>query len=69
MTLTLNGSVLSTGDARRTDGSPFGVANVTVGENPGAEVREFVGADRVFGEWVRCNHGVVLPSATPSRGP
>ena len=39
MTLTLNGSVLSTGDARRTDGSPFGVANVTVGENPGAEVQ------------------------------
>lgn len=59
MTLTLNGSVLSTGDARRTDGSPFGVANVMVGENPGAEVREFVGADRVAGEWVRCNHGVV----------
>ena len=59
MTLTLNGSVLSTGDARRTDGSPFGVANVTVSENPGAEVREFVGADRVAGEWVRCNHGVV----------
>ena len=65
MTLTLNGSVLSTGDARRTDGSPFGVANVTVGENPGAEVREFVGAGSltVWGDLAVRNihsHAVVL---------
>ena len=58
MVLKLGDTVLSTGDARRADGQPFGVFDVDVAEAPGAEVRAFVGADRVQGEHVRCDHGV-----------
>lgn len=58
MVLKLGDTVLSTGDARRADGQPFGVSNIAVAETPGAEVREFVGADRVQGEHVRCDRGV-----------
>lgn len=59
MELKLGDTVLSTGDARRSDGKPFGVVGITVSETPGAEIREYVGADRVEGEHVRCDHGSV----------
>ena len=59
MELKLGNTVLSTGDARRSDGKPFGVGGITVSETPGAELREYVGADRVEGEHVRCDHGSV----------
>ena len=59
MELKLGDTVLSTGDARRSDGNPFGVGGITVSETPGAEIREYVGADRVEGEHVRCDHGSV----------
>lgn len=59
MELKLGDTVLSTGDARRSDGKPFGVGGITVSETPGAELREYVGADRVEGEHVRCDHGSV----------
>ena len=60
MQLKIGDTVLSAGDSRpSTPGTPFGVSGITVSENPGVEVREFVGADRVFGELVLCNHGVV----------
>ena len=59
MELKLGDTVLSTGDARRSDGKPFGVGGITVSETPGAELREYVGADRVDGEHVRCDHGSV----------
>lgn len=59
MQLKIGDTVLSTGDARRSDGKPFGVGGITVSETPGAEIREYVGADRVEGEHVRCDHGSV----------
>ena len=59
MELKLGDTVLSTGDARRSDGNPFGVGGITVSETPGAEIREYVGADRVEGEHIRCDHGSV----------
>ena len=59
MQLKLGDTVLSTGDARRSDGEPFGVGGITVSETPGAELREYVGADRVEGEHIRCDHGSV----------
>ena len=59
MELKLGDTMLSTGDARRSDGKPFGVGSITVSETPGAELREYVGADRVEGEHVRCDHGSV----------
>lgn len=59
MELKLGDTVLSTGDSRRSDGKPFGVGGITVSETPGAEIREYVGADRVEGEHIRCDHGSV----------
>ena len=59
MELKLGNTVLSTGHARRSDAKPFGVGGITITETPGAELREYVGADRVEGEHVRCDHGSV----------
>ena len=59
MELKLGDTVLSTVYARCSDGMPFGVGGITVSETPGAEIREYVGADRVEGEHVRCDHGSV----------
>ena len=59
MELKLGDTVLSTGDARRSDGNPFGVGGITVSATPGAESREYVGADRVEGEHIRGDHGSV----------
>ena len=39
--------------------SPMGPQNVRRAEKPGAAMREYVGADRVNGEWVKCDSGVL----------
>lgn len=66
MTITLtpaSGSavILCAGDARNSGSSPnpMGPQNVRRGEKPGAVLREYVGADRVDGEWVKCDSGVL----------
>jgi len=60
MQLKIGDTVLSEGDSRpSTAGTPFGVSGITVSETPGVEIREYVGADRVEGEHVRCDHGSV----------
>lgn len=66
MTITLtpaSGSavILCAGDARNSGSSPnpMGPQNVRRGEKPGAVLREYVGADRVNGEWVKCDSGVI----------
>ena len=60
MQLKIGDTVLSAGDSRpSTPGTPFGVSGITVSENPGVEIREYVGADRIEGEHVRCDHGSV----------
>ena len=48
--------------ATRNSGStpnPMGPQNVRRGEKPGTALREYVGADRVNGEWVKCDSGVL----------
>lgn len=48
--------------ATRNSGStpnPMGPQNVRRAEKPGAAMREYVGADRVNGEWVKCDSGVL----------
>ena len=50
--------------ARSTAGTPVGPADLTVVEAPGVEMREYVGADRVAPEHVRCNHGTITFRAT-----
>lgn len=60
----LCGSATSDGDARRSDGTPMGPRDVRVGENPGVTLREYIGADRVDGEHVRCDSGTVTFGVT-----
>jgi len=55
---------LCTDAARSTGGSPVGPGNLSFVETPGVETREFVGADRVAMEHVRCNHGTLTFQAT-----
>ena len=55
----LCGSAELDGDVRNSTGVPMGPQNVRVQENPGAVLREYVGADRVEGERVRCDSGTV----------
>ena len=49
---------------RSSSGSPVGPGNLSVVEAPGVEMREYVGADRVTPENVRCNHGTITFQAT-----
>lgn len=53
--------VLCAGDARNSGAtpSPMGPQNVRRAEKPGAVLREYVGEDRVHGEWVKCDSGVL----------
>jgi hypothetical protein len=53
--------VLCAGDARNSGATPnpMGPQNVRRAEKPGAALREYVGADRVNGEWVKCDSGVL----------
>ena len=67
LTLTPSGGSATTlcSDAERSvDGSPVGPGNLSFAEAPGVEMREYVGADRVKPENVRCNHGTLTFQAT-----
>jgi hypothetical protein len=68
MTITLtNGSTVTTlcaGDARSSTGDPEGPRDLRMQIAPGAAVREYVGADRVEPEHVRCDSGSVSFGAT-----
>ena len=64
MTITLTPAagtacVLCAGDARNSTGNPMGPQDVRRDEKPGATMREYVGADRVAGEWVKCDSGAL----------
>ena len=62
LTLTPSGGsayVLCSDGERSVDGSPVGPGNLAINEAPGVEQREFVGADRIRPEHVRCDHGTM----------
>ena len=63
MTITLtDGNTVHTlceGDERNSTGGPVGPSDLRMAETPGAVLREYVGADRVEGEHVRCDSGSV----------
>ena len=59
MTISIGSTVLCTGLERRQDGTPMGPRDVSVNEVPGAAIREYVGADRVEGEHVKCDAGTL----------
>ena len=50
--------------ARSSAGAPVGPGNLSCVETPGVEMRDYVGADRVEPEHVRCNHGTLTFQAT-----
>ena len=67
LTLTPSGGsacVLCSDGERSVNGSPVGPGNLSMAEAPGVEMREYVGADRVAPEHVRCNHGTLTFQAT-----
>ena len=58
---TANPCVLCAGSTRNAGSSPspMGPENVNRSEKPGAAIREYVGADRIHGERVKCDSGVL----------
>ena len=59
MKITLGTSTLCDGQSRSSNGSATGPASLTLALAPGVVLREYVGADRVAGEHVKCDHGTV----------
>lgn len=59
MTIKLGDTTLCAGQTRNSTGSPVGPSNLRMQLSPGVALREYVGADRVLGEHVRCDSGSV----------
>ena len=59
MTITLGSTTLCAGQTRNSTGDPVGPNNLRIQETPGVAAREYVGADRVQPEHVRCDSGTV----------
>lgn len=59
MEITIGETTLCAGGTRNSTGSPIGPANLRMDLAPGVAMREYVGADRVAGEHVRCDRGTV----------
>ncbi len=63
LTNTVNGSpvvtTLCAGDERNSSGNPMGPRDLRIQLTPGVSIREFVGADRVQPEHVKCDSGTI----------
>ena len=61
ITLTNNGTTttLCAGDMRNSSGDPMGPRDLRIQLTPGVAIREFVGADRVQPEHVKCDSGSI----------
>ena len=63
MTITLTNGVnvttLCAGQTRNATGDPVGPRDLRIVEAPGVAAREYVGADRVEPEHIRCNSGTI----------
>ena len=59
MQIKLNGHTLCAGLTRNSTGSPIGPSNYTSSESPGIIKHEFIGADRIAPEHIRCNSGTI----------
>ena len=64
MTITLGSSTLCAGQARNSTGDPVGPSSLRIAESPGVVAREYVGADRVQPEHVRCDSGTLTFGVT-----
>lgn len=68
MTITLGNTTLCAGLARNSSGNPEGPRDLRIDVVPGVAVREFVGADRVQPEHVKCDSGTVSFGVTRTYG-
>ena len=59
MKITLGSTELVSGQARNSTGSPVGPRDLRIQLTPGVAIREFVGADRVQPEHVKCDSGSI----------
>lgn len=59
MTITIGQTTLCDGQTRSSNGSATGPASLTLALVPGVVLREYIGADHVQGEHVKCDHGTV----------
>ena len=59
MTISLGTTILCNGDSRNATGNPVGPNNLRMRLAPGVAVREFVGADRIQPEHIRCDSGTI----------
>ena len=59
MTITLGSTTLVAGQSRNSTGDPVGPSDLRMAVTPGVAVREYVGADRVQPEHIRCDSGSV----------
>ena len=64
MTITLGSTTLVAGQSRNSTGDPVGPSDLRMAVTPGVAMREYVGADRVEGEWVKCDSGVLTFGVT-----
>ena len=64
MTITLGSTTLCAGQTRNSTGDPVGPNNLRIAETPGVAAREYVGADRVQPEHVRCDSGTLTFGVT-----
>ncbi len=71
MTILIGSTTLCHGQRRFSGpdaGKATGPANLRIADEPGIAVREYVGADRVRPEHVRCDHGTVSFDVTRTFG-
>lgn len=68
MTIMIGDTVLCAGHTRNSTGSPVGPSGLQMELQPGVESRTYVGADRVEGEWVKCDTGIVTFSVSRTFG-
>ena len=59
MTITLGSTTLCAGQTRNNTGDPVGPRDLRIQLTPGVAIREFVGADRVQPEHVKCDSGTI----------
>ncbi len=68
MTITFNGATICHGQSRGQPGEAIGPDGLLVSEAPGTVSHEFIGADRVQNEHVRCDRGTVRFRVTRTYG-
>lgn len=59
MTIKIGNTTLVSGQERSANGSSTGPDNLRMNLAPGVAIREYVGADRVAGEHMKCDRGTV----------